>query len=133
MKLKENEIKLPRLKCKWSKRNEYDEMYLRNKFEECGSISCLVISKKGTSAIVEFEKTEAAIKAYDNLRTDNFQIEWLQGNPKDNTFNDQYFQNFDNLSNSSKKKSSKKIYFDEQYEKKVLDKLNDAYLKQIDK
>lgn len=128
-KLKQNEIKLPRLKCKWSKKNEYDEVFLRSKFEQCGRISCLVVSKKGTSAIVEFEKTEAAIKAYE-LKRDNFQIEWVQGNPKEDTFNNQYFKNFDNLSDNRKKE---KIYFDEEYERSVLKKLNDAYLKQMNK
>ena len=138
MKLKkQSEIKLPRLRCKWNKKNEYNEMSLRNLFEQCGRISCLVVSSKGPTAIVEFERTDAALKAAE-LSSDNLQIEWLQGNPKEATFNDEHFQNFDNLSSSTNssvysKPKQKKVFFDEEYEKRVLQKLNEAYLKQINK
>lgn len=126
---KQSEMKLPRLKCKWAKKNEYDEAVLRGKFEKCGRISCLVVSKKG--AIVEFEKTDAALKAIE-LASDSLQITWVQGDPSESTFNEQHFKNFDNLSDSRHSRKER-VFFDEEYEQKVLAKLQDAYLKQINK
>ena len=124
----QSEMKLPRLKCKWSKEHEYDEAVLRRMFERCGKISCLVVSKKG--AIVEFEKTDAAIKAVE-LANESLLITWVQGDPSESTFNDQHFKNFDHLPDSRHRKE--RVFFDEEYERKVLGKLQDAYLKQINK
>lgn len=126
---KQSETKLPRLKCKWAKKNEYDEAMLRGMFEKCGLISCLVVSKK--SAIVEFEKTDAALKAVE-LANDSLQITWMQGDPNESTFNEQHFKNFDHLSDSRHSRKER-VFFDEEYERKVLAKLQDAFLKQINK
>lgn len=124
----QREKKLPQLKCRWSKKNEYDKECLNKMFEKYGKITALVVSKK--SAIVEFEKTDSAIKAFE-LANENFQITWQQGDPSESTFNDQHFKNFDHLSDSRHRKE--RVFFDEEYERKVLGKLQEAYLKQINK
>lgn len=116
---------LPRLKCKWDRKLDLDEKQLRTKFQKCGRISCLVVSKKGNSAIVEFEQTDAAVAAF-NLKSSTFQIEWLQGKPA-NTEIKSNCPNFNQFSAglSSTIHSKNATYFDLEFEQNVLNKLRE--------
>jgi DnaJ family protein C protein 17 len=118
---------LPRLKCKWDRKLGLDEKQLRTKFQSCGRISCLVVSKKGNSAIVEFERTEAAVAAY-NLQSSTIEIEWLQGKPTLAAQSQSKCPNFAQFSSGliTDGKYKNSCYFDVEYEQKVLDKMRNA-------
>lgn len=73
---------LPRLKVKWNRKLvTYDDDTLSKLLSQYGAINCLVLSKKGNSAIVEFKKTESALKAVENETSELMTFEWLQGKP----------------------------------------------------
>lgn len=70
-----------RLKAKWKKQT-FDEASLRRLFSRHGHISGLVVSRKGTSAIIEFRTRAEALNAL-NGSADNISIELMETNAND--------------------------------------------------